>query len=848
MAGAYASPLPLFDDDIYFQPRGQLSTDKRDFTRKIEANPSNAPYFFSHALSAELRAEEPAAEPEDREELNTSQSLSLSFNDLSRWMNEEESDAQLLRMRMSSLQGSMGASAGLNASKGPSKFAPSNGPPSQSDFEDELHQLLRVLQLRDAHQIRDEEAAIAKEIRQIIQQQANASVHAVSHLKLTRLLHYYASLQNGLALMDAANGISLVAGHGDAQVHDDDAALPSDEIFAARRESDGFSQDAFDLAGGDSPGPALDLVALSEPHTVEHHKRKLDSLLQELALLPGTTIADVDARLAEAEEAFLETLQRIQTDVAKGEIATTVSSFAAAAAEQRAVHDVSALHWRDREEIQERRLYLHKLMEVHELLTASEEALARKKLSKVLSPKKLRSTRPPVVASSKKKRSAAAVRRPAPQTAKPPMSFALSSSASSAVLSAPQRRASVALSAFQPSLDLVPPITAEKLQQSARRAAEYQAIAEEEARQQQRRQDEQRRYSEWMSPRPATVSSPHTSPSPTTVHRRVPVPAAASSPTSSPEPMRADSLSPSSSLSPIAGLALLQRSQSPTLPRPSSSPPSTRLQRPTSPLLFTSPAPPRVYQSPFLSPNVHQATTKAATSSPPSWASPIAPQLTTSMLATGEQGDAFGSFQRSPAGVQSPSPSRSRVVLASSTVATPSTPSTTLYVSSSTIHPSPGSPLKSPLPVAAAPAATSTPTPPAPPAAPTSSPTLRRFASPSNASSSRSPAVTPATPTGTSTASVTYAPSTRATTSASKPLLRATKSFTEKDAETLAALLDGLNLNRYASRAELDHALHVKQTELHDALTQGRGNDVVAKIKAQMESMRAAYRLVALRG
>jgi hypothetical protein len=108
----------------------------------------------------------------------------------------------------------------------------------------------------------------------------------------------------------------------------------------------------------------------------------------------------------------------------------------------------------------------------------------------------------------------------------------------------------------------------------------------------------------------------------------------------------------------------------------------------------------------------------------------------------------------------------------------------------------------------------------------------------------------PATPTATSTASVTYAPSTRATTPpATKPtLLRATKSFTERDAATLAALLDGLNLNRYASRAELDHALHVKQTELHDALTQGRGADAVAKIKTQMEAMRAAYRLVALRG
>lgn len=692
----------------------------------------------------------------------------------------------------------------------------------------------------------------------MIQQQASASVHAVSHLKLTRLLQYYASLQNGLALMDAANGISLVGDYDDAQDHDDeDAALPSDEVFAPR-DSNGFSRDAFDLAGGDSsPGPALDLVALSEPHTVEQHKRKLDALLQELALLPGTTVADVDARLAEAEEAFLETLQRIQTDVAKGEIASTVSSFAGAAATtaeaRAAAQEPSALHWRDREEIQERRLYLHKLMEVHELLTASDDALARKKLSKVLSPKKLRSTRPPATVAASKKpkktpRGGAAVRRPTPQATKPPMSFALPSSAASAALSASQRRATVAPAAFQPSLDLVPPITAEKLQQSARRAAEYQAIAEEEARQQQRRQDEQRRYSEWMSPRPTATRSPHTSPSPTTVHRRVPSAAfaAAASPTSSPEPMRADSLSPSSSLSPVAGLAL-HRSQSPTLPRPSSaSPPSARLQRPTSPLLFTSPAPPRVYQSPFLSPNVHQAaTTKAAaaaasSSSPPSWASPIAPQLTASMLSTGDPG--------SPSVLQSPSPSQSRVVLASSTAATPSTPFTALYVSSSAAHPSPGSPLRSPLPAAAAHTSTAhTPLPPAPPAAPSSSPTLRRFASPS--SSSRSPvAMAPATPAATSTASVTYAPSTRATSSATKPLLRATKSFTEKDAETLAALLDGLNLNRYASRAELDHALHVKQTELHDALTQGRGADVVAKIKTQMESMRAAYRLVALRG
>jgi hypothetical protein len=77
--------------------------------------------------------------------------------------------------------------------------------------------------------------------------------------------------------------------------------------------------------------------------------------------------------------------------------------------------------------------------------------------------------------------------------------------------------------------------------------------------------------------------------------------------------------------------------------------------------------------------------------------------------------------------------------------------------------------------------------------------------------------------------------------------LKSVRSFTEKDALFLNELLQTLHLNRFSTRSDLDQALHDTQYAFQDALKAGNSADA-QHLKAQLEKLRAAYRLVALRG
>lgn len=857
---SFSDSLCLFDEDIYFQSREALVVNQRDL--RLNSTESNSvAYIFSPELAKAVAIQDQSfLKNESIDYASTFESLNQStISNYSKFLNDEESDLQLLKLRMSNLQVSGRGNSKIDPSSSGhfhSKSAMEVPLVSSSSLQNDLQSIARALQLHSNDQIKTEAIAISREIHRIINQ---SPVSEIVQSKLCRLLHYYTSLQNALGLLDRLDKKNELK-TSDSNMTEKKASgwILSDQSFTERNERSVFSRE-------DEP---LALVSLStdfqNSNKEWNYERELDKLFREVALLSGASVKEVDTRLKEAEDALVESLQRIQTSSAKEGNSSQRRSV------QSKRHGSTA---KNMEELEHRRIYLHKLLAIHELMT-SHGAMQRKPTVKQRSASRFHSvpTRIPLPVSRS---------RNTPESA----------------LTPGHQKVTRVISHVESDQAQNPSIIARNISPSKFGRTMLRHISPG------------RMSMESLAPSPniAKFTPTHTyhpvtslfSSSKQSLPNRTPSPASIS--------IRADSLSPSMSTH------KRNRAVSPSLTSTplSASNHLSESKRSTSPLLFTAPAPPKSYQSPFLSshgtalspsllPNPPTSSVKlsdfnsqrfsVSLDHPVSSSTPILPENiypSSSLLPTnrrifddsGEEvaiakktlaetvsdrkyqsplrhelkemnhGSNEGILEGrkrsvSPSALASPSrrianDSRSTSILAAS------------HVGSKDLHVSFVEELNdSSILTDAQGGASQGLTTSMISASALQSASLSMIQPPTSTSLSLTSSSEMINPLSTSSlaSSANVSTPTRSATPATTPkTLKSVRSFTEKDALFLNELLQTLHLNKFSTRSDLDQALHDTQHAFQDALKAGNSADA-QHLKAQLEKLRAAYRLVALRG